>query len=158
MKYKWKIGCSLIGGLIFSSTPAMALPALNGSWRITYYPDPNRNLPVTYCVAFTTTAGSIAGEPLSGSWQQPLAPGAAPGASPTWRGNWVQQGDQVKWWGNEGQYVTSHQGTLITSSAAGAAPNGSMTGQFQFFPLLGGTGGGATEVGAWSAQQVASCP
>lgn len=154
MKCKWKIGCSLIGGLVFSSTPAMALPALNGSWRITYYQDPNRNAPATYCVAFTTVANSIAGELSSGTWQE------APGAAPTWRGSWVQQGDQVKWWGSVTniQYITSHQGTLLTSSAAGAAASGLMTGQYQFFSTAGGVGASVPEVGVWSAQKVASCP
>ena len=157
MKCNWKVGYLLIGGLVFSSTPAMALPALNGSWRITYYQDPNRNAPLTYCVAFTTATAAtfIAGEPLSGTWQQ------APGATPDWRGSWLQQGDLVKWWGsaNSNQYVTSHQGTVITSSAPGAAPNGLMTGQYQFYPIAGGgPAGGGPEIGAWSAQQVATCP
>lgn len=155
MNYK-KIGCSLIGGLLLSSTPAMALPAVNGSWRITYYADPNRNAPAqTYCVAFTTTANSIANEPLSGTWQE------APGAAPTWRGSWVQQGDRVKWWGSVTniQYVTSHQGTLITSSPTGTAtPTGLMTGQYQFYSIQGGVGAAQPEVGTWSAQQVANCP
>ena len=153
MKCKWKIGCSLIGSLVFSSTPAMALPELNGSWQITYYPDPNRNQPATYCVAFTTVAGSVVGEPLSGTWQE------APGAAPTWRGNWIQQGDRVKWWGSVTniQYVTSHEGTLITSSPVGSAPVGSMTGQYQFYSIAGGVGAAAPELGAWSAQKVANC-
>lgn len=152
MKCKWKIGCSLIGSLVLSSTPAMALPALNGSWRVTYFEDPARNAPQTFCIAFTTVANTIAGEPLSGTWVQPTG---APGAAPTWRGNWVQQGDQVKWWGNEFNFFSSHQGSLITSDAA----SGSMTGQYQWFqPVIGSLPAGATSIGAWSAQKAASCP
>jgi hypothetical protein len=133
----------------------MALPALNGSWQVSYFKDPERMPSSTYCFNFSTVANSIANEPLSGTWQE--------AATPSWQGNWIQQGDQVKWWGTIAslQYVTAHQGAVITlantPSVPGAAGVVGMTGHYQSFPVVGGPGIGSIDVGAWSAQKVASC-
>jgi len=165
MKRKWKVGCLLTIGLIFSpisvtaqQTAQQQVSALDGTWRVTYYTEPNRTPTGPWCIAFTTVANSVLNQPLSGTWQATNLPSGS-----NWGGNWIQIGDRVQWWGSYSpipNYATSHQGTLITSLTQGAT-NGSMTGQHQHYQA-GVGGGGLTSiqpnVGNWLAQQVTTCP
>lgn len=158
MKCNWKVGPLLIGGLVFGATPAMAqIPSPSGSWQVNYYSDQNNRTAPNgpWCVVFTTAANSVANAPLSGTWQVTNSPGGT-----TWQGSWLQQGDRLKWWGNYSgvsNYSTSHEGMLITNSAAAAT--GYMAGQHQHYQLTQPGGGPAAQppyIGAWWAQR-ANC-
>lgn len=134
MKCNWKVGYLLIGGLVFGATPAMALPTFTGPWVVDYWQDDARGSAGTQCLNFTVDAAGVFGS-RGGAFSSPSVSG--------WVGNWVQQGDRVRWWGRIGNnYATSSEGTLINPNI--------MTGHYLHYPLPGS--GFGPSIGTWSAR------
>lgn len=137
MKRQWKAVGLMIGGIIFGSAPAMAAPDLNGTWKLTFYSEPNHTTGATQCLVFTKT-GTVAGESNSGTWTSPSFSG--------WKGQWIQEGDHVRFFGFSGTVATSAHSALMASST-------SMSGEFDHFR----SPGTVSSSGAWSATKVNSC-
>ncbi|HEY9631791.1 MAG TPA: hypothetical protein V6D14_00190 [Coleofasciculaceae cyanobacterium] len=138
MKRQLKVASLLIGGLMFGSAPAMAAPDLSGTWQVTFYSEPNHSGGATQCIVFTPT-GKILSEPKSGTWQSPSFSG--------WKGEWIQEGDYVRWYGFTTGNLASdaHTGLMVSST--------SMRGEFETFVAPGKT----SNSGAWSATKVSQC-
>lgn len=71
---------------MFSSLPAMAQvpapnPSIVGSWRVTFYLEPNHTVGGTQCVTFVQNPIQV-GEPASGRGFSTTFPG--------WQGKWIQ--------------------------------------------------------------------
>lgn len=124
---------------LFTSSAAVQRPSAEGSWRIIFHLEPNHSRGATQCVEFTTT-GEVVGEPLSGTWVSTTFAG--------WRGQWIQEGDHVRWYG-----FTS--GGLATSEFGHLPSNNAMSGEFtHFLPPDGVT----STAGGWRARRVQDCP
>jgi len=148
MKCKWKAGFLLMGGLVFSSAPAMALTPLTtgGNWQLVFFRDAgtaaDRVFSTQHCSTFTTT-GLVSSEPTSGTWK---STGPFLGnVSVNLQGQWIQQGDHVTLFGYSVQ-ATPIAVTMDGFFVAGNA--GFMTGRYQNFGALGA----AKETGAFYAQ------
>jgi hypothetical protein len=142
MQRTWKAGLLLAGGLMFSSLPAMAapVPSIVGSWRVTFYLEPNHTVGGTQCVTFVQNPIQV-GEPASGRWFSTTFPG--------WQGKWIQEADSVRWYGFTGSLATAESSGFTASANL-------MTGEFiHFFPTAGTT---TSSSGAWSATRVPFCP
>lgn len=131
-------GLLVLGGLIVSAIPAMAAPDLNGSWRFSFFLEPNHSTGATQCLVFTKTGG-VAGEPNSGTWTSPTFSG--------WKGQWIQEGDRVRIFGftSSGLATSEHGGLLVSAN--------SMAGEFDHF----NSPGKVSSSGAWTASKVSSC-
>ncbi|MDM9381671.1 hypothetical protein QUB80_13260 [Chlorogloeopsis sp. ULAP01] len=135
-----KIEALLIGGLVFSAAPAMAqLPTFSGPWVVKLWGDSTRaQVGIDYCLAFTKVAGGVAGSPDGGTFtSRNIA---------NWNGQWVQQGDRIRWWGAIAKTVaTNSEGTLINPNLA--------TGYYLHYNLLDpGEANKVFSIGTWSAQ------
>jgi hypothetical protein len=138
MMRQLKAGLLVIGGLLLSAVPAMALPDLSGSWKFTFYLEPNHTTGATQCLVFTPT-GRILSEAKSGTWTSPTFSG--------WKGQWIQEGDRVRIVGfTSGGLATSENNGLLISA-------NSMSGEFDHF--FSSTGYSSS--GAWYATKVSSC-
>ncbi|MBW4621014.1 MAG: hypothetical protein KME17_16860 [Cyanosarcina radialis HA8281-LM2] len=141
MQRTWKAGLLLAGGLMFTSLPAMAapVPSIVGSWRVTFYLEPNHTVGASQCVTFVQNPIQV-GEPASGRWFSTTFPG--------WQGKWIQEADHVRWYGFTGSLATA-ESTGFTASA------NLITGEFIHFSAANGVT--TSSSGAWSATRVSSC-
>ena len=137
MKMKTLLGLMVGAVLAVSAGTVWALPDLvpgaNGSraeWSVQFYLEPNHTVGSTQCIVFTKT-GTVLGEPKSGTWFSPSFAG--------WQGQWIQEGDHVRWYGS-----TS---TRLGTAEFGALTNATFcTGEFaHFFTPSGGT----STAGSW---------
>lgn len=87
------------------SSPNVISPSVVGNWRVTFYLEPLRAVGASQCIVFTLVPGTVAGSPTSGTWTSPTFPG--------WSGQWIQQGDHVRWFGVTGGLVTTESGNMV---------------------------------------------
>jgi hypothetical protein len=138
MSLRWKAGFLLVGAMLFGAAPVMAAPDVVGSWKVSFFAEPNHSGGSTHCMTFKKTGG-ILGEPNSGTWQAVTSPG--------WKGEWIQEGDYVRWYGIQASGISSHahSGLLVSSTI--------MTGEFDTFTSAAKT----SNSGTWSATKVNQC-
>lgn len=138
MKLGWKTGLLLLGGIVFGAAPAIAVPDFTGSWRFTFYSGPNRTTAATQCVVFKAT-GNIAGQPKSGTWTS--------STFSSWKGQWIQEGPVIHWYGTTGSSLaTADQGEIVSpTSAAGS-------GESILVPS-----GTTSTFASWTATKVSNC-
>jgi hypothetical protein len=137
MKMKTLLG--LVVGAVFavSAGTVWALPDLvpgpNGStaqWSVQFFLEPNHTTGSTQCIVFRKTGG-VLGEPKSGTWFSPSFAG--------WQGQWIQEGDNVRWYGS-----TS---TRVGTAEFGALTNGTFcSGEFAHFLTPSGA---TSSAGSW---------
>jgi hypothetical protein len=138
MKIGWKSGLLLVGGIVFGVAPAMAVPDFTGSWKFSFYLGSNRIATTTQCVVFKAT-NNVLGQPKSGTWTSPTFPG--------WKGQWIQEGALIHWYGTTGSSLASAFKGEIVSSASAAG-----TGESILVPS-----GNASSFASWTATKVNSC-
>jgi hypothetical protein len=137
MKMKTLLGLMVGAVLAVSAGAVWAAPDLvpgpigsTAQWRVQFYLEPNHAAGSTQCIVFRKTGG-VVGEPNSGSWFSPTFAG--------WQGQWIQEGDHVRWYGS-----TSTR--LGTAEFGGLISAGLCTGEFaHFFTPSGGT----SSAGSW---------
>jgi hypothetical protein len=84
--------------------------------------------------------GNVAGEPKSGTWTSPTFP--------TWKGQWIQEGSVIYWYGTTGSSLaTADQGEIVSSASAAGS------GESILVPS-----GGTSSFASWTATKVSSCP
>ena len=138
MKIGWKTGLLLLGGIVFGTAPAMAVPDFTGSWKFSFYLGPNRTPGATQCVVFKAT-NNVLGQPKSGTWTSPTFS--------SWKGQWIQEGALIHWYGTTGSSLASALKGEIASPASAAG-----TGESILVPS-----GNASSFASWTATKVNSC-
>lgn len=116
-----------------------ASPSVVGSWNITFFLEPGRSTGATQCVVFTLVPGTVAGEPMSGTWTCPTFPG--------WTGQWVQLGDHVRWFGVTSAFATAESGNMEHNNIFGGVS----------FNHYNKTTGVTSTAGNWNGVRVAGC-
>jgi hypothetical protein len=137
MKMKTLLGLIAGAVLAVSAGTVWALPDLvpgaNGStaqWSVQFFQEPNHVPGATQCIVFRKT-GTVLGEPKSGTWFSPSFAG--------WQGQWIQEGDHVRWYGSTSTRLGTAEFGALTSATF-------CTGEFaHFFTPSGGT----STAGSW---------
>lgn len=119
--------------------PAVS-PSVVGNWKVTFYLEPLRSIGATQCIVMTLVPGTVAGSPTSGTWRSPTFPG--------WSGQWIQQGDLVRWFGITGGLATSEVGSVLNRNILGGT-------SFNHFSTS--SGAATSSAGTWSAVRTISC-
>ena len=125
-----------------ASVPALAgeMPTFAGTWQVTFFEDPGRLLGGIQCIVAKKVAGAVSGLHRSGTWQSPSFPG--------WHGQWVQTGDQVRWFGETGTgLATEESGNVIAKELTGGV-------SFNHFSKKDGS---SSTSGSWFAVKVKGC-
>lgn len=143
---KFRMKKSSIYGLLLAasviSTPLAqaASPSIEGNWNVTFFLEPGRTTGATQCIVFTKVPGTVAGEGTSGTWTSPTFPG--------WSGQWVKQGDHVRWFGVTSTLATEESGNVESNKIFGGV-------SFNHFLKSDAT---TSSAGNWNAVRVSSCP
>ena len=138
MKMKTLLGLMVGAVLAVSAGTVWAAPDLvpgpigsTTQWSVQFFLEPNHAAGATQCIVFRKT-GAVLGEPNSGTWFSPSFAG--------WQGQWIQEGDHVRWYGSTaGRLGTAEFGALISAN--------SCTGEFAHF---GTPFGNTSSAGSWS--------
>jgi len=138
MKMKTLLGLMVGAVLAVSAGAVWAAPDLvpgpigsTAQWSVTFFLEPNHAPGSTQCIVFRKTGG-VGLEPNSGTWFSPSFAG--------WHGQWIQEGDHVRWYG-------STSGSLGTAEPGALTNVGLCTGEFaHFFTPSGAT----SSAGSWS--------
>lgn len=115
-------------------------PSIVGNWNVTFFSEPGRTTGATQCITFKQVAGTVAGEATSGTWTCPTFAG--------WTGQWVKQGDHVRWFG-----VTD----FLATEESGNVENSKIFGGVSFNHFLK-TDAKTSSAGSWNAVRVTKCP
>jgi hypothetical protein len=142
-EYKMK---GLTYGFVFAASvfcaplaQADVAPSIVGSWKVTFYLENTRATGAIQCIVMSSVPGKVAGVPTSGTWTSPTFPG--------WRGEWIQLGDHVRWFG-----TTS---SLATTESGNASNRSHMEGVS--FNHYNKTSNATSTAGSWHAVRVSSC-
>lgn len=139
MKKFIRYGLVLLASSLGASFVQAGSPSVVGSFNVTFFLEPLRSTGATQCIVFRLVPGTVAGEPMSGTWSSPTFPG--------WTGQWVQLGDHVRWFG-----VTSS----LATSASGNMANINYFSGVSFNHFLK-TNAATSSAGNWHAVRVAAC-
>jgi hypothetical protein len=115
MKRKTLLGLMVGAVLAVSAGAVWAAPDLvpgpvgsTAQWSVQFFLEPNHAPAATQCIVFRKTGG-VLGEPNSGSWFSPSFAG--------WQGQWIQEGDHVRWFGSTATRLgTAEFGALISAA------------------------------------------
>ena len=135
-----------IYGLVLAATAIgtplaqAASPSIAGNWNVTFFLEPGRTTGSTQCIVFKLVAGTVAGESNSGTWTSPTFPG--------WSGQWVKQGDHVRWFGVTDSLATEESGNVENNKIFGGV-------SFNHFAK---SNAATSSAGSWNAVRVSSCP
>jgi len=132
-------GIVLAASAISAPLAQAGSPSVIGSWNVTFFLEPNRATGATQCIVFSLVPGTVAGVPTSGTWTSPTFPG--------WRGQWIQLGDHVRWFGVTSTLATSESGNMENSRIFGGV-------SFNHFLK---TNAATSSAGSWNAVRVAAC-
>ncbi|MEJ8571867.1 hypothetical protein [Microbaculum marinum] len=130
---------ALLTLVTFGGEPASAAnTGISGTWLIKYY---NRNgvYLSQQCILFVQTNNIAGYRKYSGTW------GLV--GSKTVGGQWVQEGDDLMWYGVSGKAALSAVGDITTKNSIGG------TGYVQFQTSNGGT----IAAGNWTGKKSARC-
>jgi hypothetical protein len=133
--------CGLILAASAINAPLVhaASPSIVGNWNVTFFLEPSRTTGATQCIVFKSVAGTVAGESNSGTWTSPTFPG--------WTGQWVKQGDHVRWFGVTSTLATEESGNVENNKIFGGV-------SFNHFAKSDAT---TSSAGSWNAVRVSSC-
>ena len=137
MKMKTLLGLVVGAVLAVSAGAVWAAPDLvpgpigsTAQWSVQFFQEPNHAAGSTQCIVFRKT-GTVLGEPKSGTWFSPSFAG--------WQGQWIQEGDHVRWYGSTSTRLGTAEFGALTSATF-------CTGEFaHFFTPSGGT----STAGSW---------
>ncbi|HBI21394.1 MAG TPA: hypothetical protein DDY37_02220 [Legionella sp.] len=129
------LAASVVGAPLAQATS----PGVAGSWKVTFFVEPGRTTGSTQCIVFSKVPGTVAGESDSGTWTSPTFPG--------WSGQWVKQGDLVRWFGVTDALATEESGIMENSKIFGGV-------SFNHFLKTDAT---TSSAGSWNAVRVTSC-
>ena len=115
-------------------------PSIVGNWNVTFFLEPGRVTGATQCIVFKLVPGTVAGEATSGTWTSPTFPG--------WSGQWVKQGDHVRWFGVTGSLATEESGNVENNKIFGGV-------SFNHFLTSDAT---TSSAGNWNGVRVSACP
>jgi hypothetical protein len=123
-----------------SASAWAAQPTFVGSWNVAFYLDPGRTPGASQCIVVVLAPGTVAGLPVSGTWSSPTFSG--------WKGQWVELGDHVRWFGvTGGGLSTEESGDVIQSKQTGGV-------SFNHFSSSTGV---TSSAGSWIATKVTRC-
>ena len=137
MKMKTLLGLMVGAVLAVSAGAVWAAPDLvtgavgsTAQWSVQFFLEPNHAAGSIQCIVFRKTGG-VLGEPNSGTWTSPSFPG--------WMGQWMQEGDHVRWHGSTSTRLGTAEFGALTSATF-------CTGDFahSFTPS-----GGTSSAGSW---------
>lgn len=114
-------------------------PSIVGNWNVTFFLEPGRTTGATQCIIFKLVPGTVAGESTSGTWTSPTFPG--------WSGQWVKQGDHVRWFGVTDTLATEESGNVENNKIFGGV-------SFNHFSK---TNAATSSAGSWNAVRVNAC-
>lgn len=132
-------GLVLAASTIIAPLAHASSPGIAGSWNVTFFLEPGRTTGATQCIVFKVVAGTVAGESNSGTWTCPTFPG--------WTGEWVKQGDHVRWFGVTDSLATEESGNVQNSKIFGGVS----------FNHFNKSTAKTSSAGSWNAVRVGSC-
>lgn len=139
MKKPVVFAATLLAALATGAAASGANKGLNGVWQINFFAGPNGSPKTTLCIEFFQTNNIVGYTKYSGTWVSTSSTDLA--------GQWIQNGDDVMWYGTSGKVSFFSVGDLVSRKAIG----GSGYAQFK------NTSNATQAAGNWSGRKKSNC-